>query len=133
MLIFPVGSIARTGHERSHRRHGLPHSGDPQDPARHAYILWRQQRLFDLWQLWDREVRKINPDSCVIPNTGGGATSTLDMKKIGELAPTLIADRQARRGLSAPWANGKNGKEFRATTSSPTRARIWLACSQIIR
>jgi len=50
----------------------------------------------------------------VIPNTGGGATSSLDMKKIGELAPTLIADRQARRGLTPPWANGKNGKEFRA-------------------
>ena len=31
--------------------------------------------LFDLWQLWDAEVRKINPDSCVIPNTGGGASS----------------------------------------------------------
>ncbi len=37
------------------------------------------------------------------------------MEKIGELAPTLIADRQARRGLTVPWANGKNGKEFRAT------------------
>ena len=37
------------------------------------------------------------------------------MQRIGELAPTLIADRQARRGLTAPWANGKNGKEFRAT------------------
>ena len=92
----------------------LPRTTDPQDPARRAYILWRQQRLFDLWQLWDREVRKINPNSCVIPNTGGGATSSLDMKTIGELAPTLIADRQARRGLTAPWANGKNGKEFRA-------------------
>src|SRR5437773_6143656 len=93
----------------------LPRTDNPQDPARRAYILWRQQRLFDLWQLWDREVRKINPNSCVIPNTGGGATSSLDMPKIGELAPTLIADRQARRGLAAPWANGKNGKEFRAT------------------
>ena len=93
----------------------LPRTNDPQDPARRAYILWRQQRLFDLWRLWDTEVRKINPDSCVIPNTGGGATSSLDMQRIGELAPTLIADRQARRGLTAPWANGKNGKEFRAT------------------
>ena len=95
--------------------HELPRTNDPQDPARRAYILWRQQRLFDLWRLWDAEVRKINPDSCVIPNTGGGATSALDMQRIGELAPTLIADRQARRGLTAPWANGKNGKEFRAT------------------
>jgi len=93
----------------------LPRTNDPQDASRRAYILWRQQRLFDLWRLWDSEVRKINPNSCVIPNTGGGATSSLDMKKIGELAPTLIADRQARRGLTVPWANGKNGKEFRAT------------------
>jgi hypothetical protein len=93
----------------------LPRSSDPLNPARRAYILWRQQRLFDLWRLWDGEVRRINPNSCVIPNTGGGATSSLDMQKIGELAPTLFADRQARRGLAAPWANGKNGKEFRAT------------------
>src|SRR3989442_15529406 len=93
----------------------LPRTDNPQDPGRRAYILWRQERLFKLCQLWDREVRKINPDSCVIPNTGGGAPSSLDMKKIGELAPTLIAARQARRGVAAPWANGKNGKEFRAT------------------
>jgi hypothetical protein len=99
---------AATGHE-------LPRSNNPREPARRAYILWRQQRLFELWRLWDAEVRKINPDACVIPNTGGGATSSLDMRRIGELAPTLIADRQARRGLAAPWANGKNGKEFRAT------------------
>ncbi|HYV30980.1 MAG TPA: twin-arginine translocation signal domain-containing protein, partial [Candidatus Binatia bacterium] len=94
--------------------HELPRTNDAQQPARRAYLLWRQQRLFDLWQLWDREVRAIHPNSCVIPNTGGGATSSLDMKRIGELAPMLIADRQARRGLTAPWANGKNAKEFRA-------------------
>ena len=95
--------------------HELPRTDDPQDPARRAYILWRQQRLFDLWQLWDGEVRRINPESCVIPNTGGGANSPLDMQRIGDLAPMLVADRQARRGLAAPWANGKNGKEYRAT------------------
>src|SRR5258708_4250500 len=37
------------------------------------------------------------------------------MKIVGQLAPTLFADRQARRGLMAPWANGKNGKEYRST------------------
>ena len=93
----------------------LPRTTDPQNPARRAYILWRQQRLFDLWRLWDAETRQINPKACVIPNTGGGATSTLDMKAIGERAHILFADRQGRRGLMTPWANGKNGKEFRAT------------------
>jgi hypothetical protein len=95
--------------------HDLPRTNQPQDPARRAYILWRQERLFALWRHWDDAVRAINPDSCVIPNAGGGATSSLDMKRIGELAPTLMADHQARRGVMPPWGNGKRGKEFRAT------------------
>ncbi|MCW5982088.1 MAG: beta-galactosidase trimerization domain-containing protein [Bryobacteraceae bacterium] len=93
----------------------LPRTNNPQDPARRAHIVWRQQRLFELWTLWDSEIRKINPDACFIANSGGGALSDLDMKTIGERAPIMFADRQARRGLSAPWSNGKNGKEYRAT------------------
>jgi hypothetical protein len=93
----------------------LPRTEDRRDPARQAYTIWRQRRLFDLWQTWDRAVREINPDACVIPNTGGGATSTLDMKEIGQIAPMMVADRQARRGLMAPWAIGMNAKEYRAT------------------
>jgi len=93
----------------------LPRTNNPQDPARRAYIIWRQDRLFALWQLWDAEVRRINSDSCVIPNSGGGAGSSLDMVRIGQLAPTLMADHQARSGVMPVWANGKRGKEFRAT------------------
>jgi hypothetical protein len=93
----------------------LPRTDDPQNPARRAYILWRQERLFELWRLWDREVRAINSECRVIPNTGGGATSLLDMKVIGALAPTLFADRQGRSGVLPPWANGKAAKEYRAT------------------
>jgi hypothetical protein len=93
----------------------LPRTSDPQNPARRAYIEWHQQRLFELWKLWDTEIRKINPAACYIPNTGGGALSDLDMKMVGSLAPILFADRQARSGLAALWANGKNAKEYRAT------------------
>jgi hypothetical protein len=39
----------------------------------------------------------------------------MNMKKAGEIADFLVADRQSRRGLMPPWANGKNAKEFRAT------------------
>lgn len=93
----------------------LPRTSDPRDPARRQYILWRQARLFELWRLWDAEIKKINPNASFIANAGGGALSDLDMKTIGELAPTLFADRQARRGVMPPWANGKNGKEYGAT------------------
>jgi hypothetical protein len=93
----------------------LPRTGDPRDPARRQYMLWREKRLFDLWRLWDSEIRRIDPAARFIPNSGGGALSDLDMKTAGEMADIMIADRQARRGVAAPWANGKNAKEFRAT------------------
>ena len=79
----------------------LPRTEDRHDPARQAYTLWRQRRLFDLWQTWDRAVREINPDACVIPNTGGGATSTLDMKEIGQT--------RAHDGGGPPGAPGPDG------------------------
>jgi hypothetical protein len=93
----------------------LPRTANPQDPARRAYIAWHEQRLFELWHLWDAEIRKINPAANYIPNSGGGASADLNMKTIGELAPILFADRQARSGVTPPWANGKNGKEYRST------------------
>lgn len=102
----------------------LPRTDNPQDPARRAYIVWREQRLFELWQTWDRAVREINPDSCVIPNTGG-MNSPLDMKKVGELAPMLVADRQARRGVMAPWAIGLSAKEFRAALGTKPAAGMF--------
>jgi hypothetical protein len=95
--------------------HDLPRTDDPHDPARRAHLLWSQERLFALWRLWEKEVRTVKPDARVIPNTGGGATSPLDMMTIAELAPVLFADRQARSGLMPPWANGKAAKEYRAT------------------
>ncbi|HLK65666.1 MAG TPA: beta-galactosidase trimerization domain-containing protein [Bryobacteraceae bacterium] len=103
--------------ENFHKASGmdLPRTNDPQVPSRRAYMGWRQQRLFELWHLWDAEIRKINPGACYIPNSGGGALADLNMKIIGETAPILFADRQARSGLAAPWANGKNGKEYRST------------------
>jgi hypothetical protein len=93
----------------------LPHTQDPQDPARKQYLVWHQKRLFELWNLWNGRIQAINPKASYIANAGGGALSDLDMKTVGELAPTLFADRQGRSGVMAPWANGKNGKEYRAT------------------
>ncbi|MEP7342461.1 MAG: alpha-amylase family protein [Acidobacteriota bacterium] len=93
----------------------LPRTNDPQNPAQRNYIQWKQQRLFELWRRWDAELRKLNPNARYIANSGGGALSSLDMKTIGELSETLFSDKQARRGLATPLANGKNGKEYRAT------------------
>lgn len=127
--LFPVGGIFSnrwTGSGMCYCEHcqanfraayhmDLPRTNNPRDPRRRNYILWRQQRLFELWKLWDGVIRKARPSARYIANSGGGALSGLNMKTVGELAPTLFADRQCRSGVMAPWANGKNGKEYRAT------------------
>ncbi len=93
----------------------LPRTDDPQDPARHAYILWRQQRLMLLLDLWNSEIRKINPEAVAIPNNGSGALIPLDAIEISRRTPMLVADRQARHGVMPPWMIGKTAKEYRAT------------------
>lgn len=103
----------------------LPRTLDPRNPARRAYLLWHQQRLFELWRLWDSKIKAINPNAAFLANSGGGALSELDMSIIGQLAPTLFADRQARHGVMPPWANGKNGKEYRATMGNKPIAGIF--------
>jgi hypothetical protein len=92
----------------------LPRTLDPQNPARAAYLQWHERRLFELWDVWDKAIRDANPRARFVANSGGGALSELNMKTIGGKASILFADRQARRGLTPSWANGKNGKEYRA-------------------
>src|SRR6202044_3531758 len=56
-----------------------------------------------------------NPEAWMIPNNGGGALNSMNAIETSRRVPMLVADRQARRGLAAPWLIGKTAKEFRAT------------------
>jgi len=92
----------------------LPRTADRSDPA---YAAWREfsnERLFELWRVLDEAVRSVRPQAAFIPNTGGGANAEIDMKRAGQRAPFLVADRQARYGVQLAWANGKNAREYRA-------------------
>jgi hypothetical protein len=93
----------------------LPRTTDARDPVRRAFLEWRRQRLVDVLDVWNGEIRAINPESSVVPNNGSGAGSPLNTIEISRRAPMLAADRQARHGLAAPWLVGKSGKEYRAT------------------
>jgi putative glycosyl hydrolase-like family 6 (GHL6) protein/glycosyl hydrolase family 42 (putative beta-galactosidase) len=93
----------------------LPRGASAQDPARRAYMAWSRERLVSLLDLWNGEIRTINPDASMIPNNGSGALIPLDAVETSRRAPMLAADRQSRHGLAAPWLIGKTAKEFRAT------------------
>ncbi len=92
----------------------LPVTVDLDDARWRGYVTWRQARLFELADHWDAAIGESRPGARYIPNSGGGALSSLDMKQLSERVPILFADKQARSGILAPWASGKNAKEFRA-------------------
>jgi hypothetical protein len=85
------------------------------EPGVVAYRRWRDQRLLDLIDFWNKEITAIKPGARFIANAGGGALSDIDMLELAERSPFLIADRQSRPENGCHWMNGKNAKEFRAT------------------
>lgn len=96
----------------------LPRSKDAKDPTHRAWQRWRQQRLFSLLDLWNSCIRAINPNSHDVPNGGNVALNTMDAIELTSRAPMLVADRQARSGLAAPWLIGKVAKEYRAVVGN---------------
>ena len=87
----------------------LPPKIDRLDLTYRKWSEWRVKRLRELWALWDSEIRKQRPGSRFIPN------GFPDKVLTGKEADLFFADQQARRGLTAPWANGKGAKELRST------------------
>ena len=86
----------------------LPQSRQRLDPGFQKWNDWRMMRLYDLWQLWDAEIRHLNPQARFIPN------GFPDRKIAGEQSDILFTDHQSRNGLTPPWNNGKRAKEYRA-------------------
>ncbi|MVM28984.1 hypothetical protein GO755_02985 [Spirosoma sp. HMF4905] len=87
----------------------LPKAVDKLDPTYRKWADWRMKRLREVWSVWDAGIRKQKPTARFIPN------GFPDKVMTGKEADLFFADQQARRGLTAPWANGKGAKELRST------------------
>ncbi|GAB3784403.1 family 10 glycosylhydrolase [Spirosoma horti] len=87
----------------------LPKKIERLDPTYRKWSEWRTNRLREVWALWDAGIRQQRPASRFIPN------GFPDKIVTGKEADLFFADQQARRGLMAPWSNGKGAKELRST------------------
>jgi len=90
----------------------------PDDPARRDHILWRRQRLRELWDVWDAAIRSVRPGARFIPNGPPGLDSAAR-------APFLAVDHQARRGLTTPWDFGRSAKQYRAVMGGKPLAGLF--------
>ena len=86
-------------------------SADGSDETRQQYLAWERDRLFELYSLWDAEIRKLNPDAAFFPNG-------FEQIRGRAAVPILFADRQARSGNTPAWQNGKFAKEARSAFGS---------------
>ncbi len=89
----------------------------PPDQARIQYAAWQRQRLFELYSLWDAEIKKQNPHAAFFPNG-------FDQIR-GAPVPILFADRQARSGNTPAWQNGRYAKQARASFGSKPIAGLF--------
>ncbi|SFD09980.1 alpha-amylase family protein [Spirosoma endophyticum] len=87
----------------------LPKAADKLDPTYRKWADWKMKRLREVWSVWDAGIRKQKPSARFIPN------GFPDKVMTGKEADLFFADQQARKGLTAPWANGKGAKELRST------------------
>ncbi|HXP60110.1 MAG TPA: alpha-amylase family protein, partial [Dongiaceae bacterium] len=85
-------------------------AGEPGD-ARVQFAAWQRKRLLELYQLWDAEIRKCNPEAAFFPNG-------FDQIRESVSVPILFADRQCRSEFQLPWQNGKYAKDSRATSGT---------------
>ena len=72
------------------------------------YNAWQKQRLFELYSLWDAEIKKQNSHAAFFPN---GFDQIRDRAQV----PILFADRQGRAGNTPAWQNGRFAKQARST------------------
>jgi len=89
----------------------LPSSTGASPEATNRFAAWHKQRLFELYSLWNGEIRKLNPNAAFFPN---GFDPIRDRASV----PIYFADRQARSGTTPIWQNGKFAKDARSTCGS---------------
>ena len=105
------------------RASGLDAPRSSQEPGWAELQRWRANRLFEVWDVWDAAVSKVNPEACCLMNMG--SVHSTDMPRIGARAGMVAADRQGRNAsVMPPWAAGWNAKVFRSVMSGKPVAGI---------
>jgi len=92
----------------------LPSKAYADEPSWKPYTRFYQERIAELWKLWDATCKRARPGTTFVGNTGGSVLNAMDWKTLAELADTMDADNQGRSGVNPPWRNGEQAKVLRS-------------------
>jgi len=121
------------------------------DPVRRAYMVWENEHLYSLIDLWTATIRKVRTDGFYMPGSTSRPQPRLDFdpRRLAAI-PFMTVDRQGRAGNTPAWINGRNAKVHRSfmgrkpianifsigleeplrwkdSVQSPAEIRLWLA------
>ena len=156
---FPQGSApslcyCATCQKMYQRLGGVPAREHPSDLNYRKFFEAHQERVIEIWKLWEKTVREKKPDSVFAGNIHNNLQTVKNIKKIAEAANWFNVDGQDRGGGPNPlWHCGQQtrvsqsvmrGKTvsnatgayasssyaiWRHTSKSPEEATLWLAAS----
>jgi hypothetical protein len=129
----------------------IPETTDTGDKVRRAYMVWENEHLFSLVDLWTATIRKSQPSGFYMPGSSSRPQPRIefDPYRLAAIA-FMTVDRQGRAGNTPAWINGRNAKVHRAfmgakpvanifsigleeqfrwkdSVQSPAEIRLWLA------
>jgi hypothetical protein len=97
----------------------LPASGTP------AYWEKFNDRLIELWKMYDAIAKEKNPANFFFANLGGGIHCAANLVRVGEICEWFQADNQGRGGEDAPiWGCSLQGRVCRAVQNGKMATNV---------
>jgi hypothetical protein len=96
----------------------LPSRTYSDEPSWKPYMRFYQERIAELWTLWDATCKRTRAGTTFVGNTGGSILNAMDWKTLAGLADVMDADNQGRGGFNPPWRNGEQAKVLRSVAGA---------------
>lgn len=92
----------------------IPRKDQPADPAWKSYNLWYERKLLEIWDHFEAEIQKINPNGHFLPNYFHNFES-ISAKDASQRVRIINVDYQARNSRTPVWDIGRVAKKMRST------------------
>lgn len=101
-----------------------PAETDASNPLYRKYYQAHQDRVLELWRLWDSVARERSAESVYVGNLGGGIDTIKDLEPLSHAAAWFNADHQGRSGETPIWNCAQQGRVAQSVMQGRTITNV---------
>ena len=101
-----------------------PAETDASNPLYRKYYQAHQDRVLELWRLWDSVARERSAESVYVGNLGGGIDTIKDLEPLSHAAAWFNADHQGRSGDTPIWNCAQQGRVAQSVMQGRTITNV---------